>query len=302
MATYSASVKKALSSQQDLIEQKEHCSADPDKLRTIGRAVGHQVRIKRSSSQYALYTVSEVRQESPDNIVRMGAVGRQRLGTSAEFSDTLDSQVARSALTDAQAEADSEFVERLTDNGTNKGLIAIAPHGGNIEQYTDLQAERVAWRLAAKGVSTWRCKGWKQGGGTHERWHITSTDIHQASFPLLNKVISRHFRYAIAFHGFGDPGILIGGTVSGTLKQQIKTTIEGAVAGSGITVRIAKASDNYGGDSPRNVVNRLTADGAGGLQIEQSFAAREGHWQAIADAVAKVYNSKLSEGHPSLRK
>jgi phage replication-related protein YjqB (UPF0714/DUF867 family) len=295
MATYNAAVRKALSStQQDLIDKDEHCSADPEKLATVGPAKGHQVRIRRSSTQYALYTVSQARQESPDNIVRMGAAGRERVGTSAEFSGTLDSQVSRSSLTDAQAEAESEFVERLTDNGTHRGLIVIAPHGGNIEQYTDRQAEHVASLLAVKGVSSWRCKGWKRGGGAHERWHITSTDIHQASFPLLNKVISRLFRYAGSFHGFSDQGVLIGGTASGTLKQQIKTAIEGAVAGSDITVRIARASDNYGGDSPRNVVNRITADGAGGLQIEQSFAAREGHWQSIAEAVASVYRSRIT--------
>lgn len=38
----------------------------------------------------------------------------------------------------------------------------------------------------------------------------------------------------------------------------------------------------------------LTAGGAGGIQIEQSFSAREGHGQAIADAVASVYDSKLA--------
>ena len=135
MATYNASVRRALSSQRDLIDQDEHCSADSEKLRTVGRAVGQQVRICRSSTQYALYTVSEVRQESPDNIVRMGAVGRQRLGASEEFAGTLDSSVTRSYLTDAQAEADSEFVERLTDNGTHKGLIAIAPTGGHRAVY-----------------------------------------------------------------------------------------------------------------------------------------------------------------------
>jgi hypothetical protein len=43
MATYDASVKKALiPSQQDLIDHKEHCSADPVKLATVGRERGHQ--------------------------------------------------------------------------------------------------------------------------------------------------------------------------------------------------------------------------------------------------------------------
>src|SRR6266487_4579680 len=94
MATYHASVKKALAaSQQDLIDHKEHCSADPVKLATVGRKCGHQVRIKRNDSEYGLYTVSRVYQESPDNIVRMGSTGWKRLGTSEEFVGSLDSQV-----------------------------------------------------------------------------------------------------------------------------------------------------------------------------------------------------------------
>lgn len=290
MATYGASVEEALSSQQDLLDHEEHGSADPEKLATVGRALGHQVRIQRNSSQYGLYTVSEVRQESPENVVRMGVAGRRRLGTSDEFSATLDSQVPHPTYTDAQAEANGEFVERLGDNGTHAGLIAIAPHGGRIERYTDQQAERVASQL---GVSSWRCKGWKQGGGAFGRWHITSTDIHEASFPGLNQVISRGFTYAVAFHGFGDPDILIGGAAPDSSKQEIKTAIEDALAGSDIEVRIARPDEGFGGDSPRNIVNRLTAGGTNGIQIEQSLAARSGYWQAIADAVANVYNPEI---------
>jgi len=297
VGTYSVSVKKSLISQQDLINNGEHCSADPDRLRQVGRDVGQQIRIKRNSTQHdALYTVSEPRKESPDNIVRMGAAGRQRLGTSEEFSGTLDSQVPRSSSypTDDQAKAANEFVERLTDNGTHKGLIAIAPHGGQIEPHTDEQAERVAARLATKGVSSWRCKGWNQGGGAHERWHITSTDIHQASFPLLNKVISRHFTYAVAFHGSSRQDILIGGgPAADALKSTIQKAIEAAIADSNIKVRVAQANSGYEGDSKRNVVNRLTAGGENGIQIEQSSTARQDYGQAIADAVANVYNRKL---------
>jgi phage replication-related protein YjqB (UPF0714/DUF867 family) len=143
-------------------------------------------------------------------------------------------------------------------------------------------------------VSSWRCKGWKQGGGAHERWHITSTDIHPASFPKLGRVISRGFRYAVAFHGFGGTGILIGGAAPYDLKREIELAIERAVAGSGIAVSIAQPGDDLGGSSLRNVVNRLTADGANGIQIEQSYTARERYGQAIADAVAGVYGPKLA--------
>jgi phage replication-related protein YjqB (UPF0714/DUF867 family) len=264
-------------------------------LATIGRALGHQVRIKRSDEEYGLYTVSEVRPENPDNIVRMGKGARDRLGTSDEFDAALDSQVPHPTFSDAEAEAQGEFVERLDDDGTHTGLIAIAPHGGDIEAYTDQQAERVASQLASRGVSLWRCKGWHPKGAA-KHWHITSADIHEASFPLLNSGISRGFRYAVAFHGFDDPkksDILIGGGCgSEALKEEVKEAIEGVV-GSDFTVQITKPDDKFGGDDPQNIVNRLTAGGANGVQIEQKIGPREKYPQPIADAVANVYDSKL---------
>ena len=294
-ATYPASVKKAIQGeQQDLIDDDEHCSADPAALATVGCAVGRQVRIIRSSSRYALYTVKMPRDEIQDNIVRMGAGGRGRLGTTDEFAATLSTQVPDPILTEAEAAARSEFVERLRDNGTHKGLVAIAPHGGQIELYTDEQAERVAEVLAAKGVSSWRCKGYDANGDAHERWHITATDIHPASFPKLGRIISRGFRHAVAFHGFGGSGVLIGGAAPDSLKREVEAAIERAVAGSGLWVRIAQPGDDLGGTSSRNVVNRLTAGGANGVQIEQSYSARKYHGMAIADAVAGVYGPKLA--------
>ena len=138
MASYHVSVNKALTaSQQDLIDHKERCSADPEKLARVGRALGHQLRIKRNDYQYALYTVSQVRQEIRDNIIRIGNSGRERLGSSGEFAATLHSQVPHPTFNDAEAEANSEFVERLDDDGVHTGLVVIAPHGGDIERHTD---------------------------------------------------------------------------------------------------------------------------------------------------------------------
>jgi len=296
MATYGASINKALLPQQnDLKEHKEHCSADPEKLATIGRLCGHQVRIKRNDDEYGLYTISEVRQEKQDNIVRVGEDGLGRLGTSDEFEGTLDSQVPHATLTDAEAECNGEFVERLDDDGMHTGLIVIAPHGGDIEAHTDRQAECVASQLARKGVSSWRCKGWHPRGA-FAHWHITSTDIQEASFPFLNSVISRGFRYAVAFHGFVDDtieyDILIGGRAPEALKKELNCAIKDVV-GSDFTVHITKPNEHFGGDDERNIVNRLTADGANGVQIEQKNGPREKYSGQIADAVANVYDSKL---------
>jgi phage replication-related protein YjqB (UPF0714/DUF867 family) len=143
---------------------------------------------------------------------------------------------------------------------------------GDIEAHADEQAEHVASQLAGKGVSSWRCKGWWQPSGAFAHWHITSTDIHEASFPLINSVISRGFKYAVAFHGFNDDeipyDILVGGRAPDALKEDIKCAIEDVV-GADFTVHITTPCEHFGGDAERNIVNRLTAGGADGIQIEQ---------------------------------
>jgi phage replication-related protein YjqB (UPF0714/DUF867 family) len=290
--TYDVLVEKALPGQQDLIDHSEHCWADPEKLATVGRAKGHQVRIERSASEYALYTVSETPQQSPENLVLMGVGGLARLGATSGFPGTLDAQVPNSTLSDAAAELAGEFVERLDDDGTNTPwLIAIAPHGGKIEEHTDVQATRLASSLAGRGVASWLCKGWKPGGGANARWHITSTDIHEESFPELKSVISPGFTYAVAFHGFEDPAVLHDIIVGGRAPQDLRDDIGAAiqkVVGS-YKVHVAQASDPFNGDDPKNIVNRLTVGGANGVQIEQKMGPRKDHGQAIADAVAGVF-------------
>lgn len=288
MAVAEVSVKRALDSQEDLKDRREHCSADARALAASRVEVGHQARVWRNGDEYALYTVSEARDEQRQDVVRMGLAGRRRLATSDEFDGRFDAQVVHPTLAADEARRRGEFVERLDDDGQHSGLIAIAPHGGAIEPHTDEQAEHVRERLA---VSAWRCKGFKRGEGAYERWHITSTDIHEASFPRLGSVMGRGFAHAVAFHGFDDPEILIGGGAGDYLKQQIAAAIERVVAGSGIAVRVAAPSDGFGGGDERNIVNRLSAGGMGGIQIEQSLTARDNHWRAIADAVADVYEA-----------
>jgi phage replication-related protein YjqB (UPF0714/DUF867 family) len=290
MSSYQALIRQARRpSQEDLLTHREHCSADPDQLATIGAEAGQQVRVRRTSTQYGLYTVSEERCENPENIVRMGADGRLRLGTSSTFSGVVDSQVPHPTFTQRQARENNEFIERLSDNRVQAHLIALAPHGGDIEPHTDRQAERVRSRLGAAAASSWRCKGWKDDGDPFDTWHITSTDIDERSFPRLAAVISRGFTHAVAFHGFKRNEILVGGTARPELKQDLRDRIATATAGSQIPVRIAEDGDPLGGVEARNLVNRITASRVNGIQIEQSSTARSDHWRAIADAVADFY-------------
>ena len=62
MATRAVRVRKS-QNQEDLKTHREHCSADAHALSALGITVCQQVRVKRSDSAYALYTVSEVRHE-----------------------------------------------------------------------------------------------------------------------------------------------------------------------------------------------------------------------------------------------
>ncbi len=156
MATYDASIKKALDPQQDdLIKHKEHCSADPEKLATAGRALGHQVRIKRNDDEYGFYTVSEVRQENPDNIVRIGKGGRERLGTSDEFDGTLDSQVPHATLATLRPNATANSSSGSTMMARTRGSLPSHRTAG-ISRRTPTSrpsASRRSWRarVSARG-------------------------------------------------------------------------------------------------------------------------------------------------------
>ena len=183
----------------------------------------------------------------------------------------------------------SEFIERLTDNGVNQRLVVIAPHGGNIEKFTDLQADYIREQFSSDHVSEWICKGFKKGGGAYDRWHITSTDISENSFPELKTIMGRHFEYSIAFHGWTKNYICTGGNAAVGLKQEIKEAIEEAISGSGIDVRDSGCED-FDGDNEHNIVNRL---GTQGIQIEQSEKARESYYKRIAEEVAKVMRPRI---------
>lgn len=251
--------------------------------------VGDQVRVIVDDNHYALYTISEVRNEESTSFTRMGQQARARLHAGVPFAATLSAAVVAQGLTDEEAQAQNEFIERLVDNGSNTGLVVLAPHGGGIEPHTHKQAERVANILASKGVSSWICKGYKQGGGAYDRWHITSEDINCRSFPALNVIATRGFAYCVSFHGMSEPGITVGGGAPNQLRIMVRDAIAAAVDCGNVEVRVAAPDDPHRGTSPENVTNWLTSNGAGGIQIEQSLVVRERYWAVISDAIASVF-------------
>jgi phage replication-related protein YjqB (UPF0714/DUF867 family) len=286
------SVRDPAESQDKLARKKEHCSVDPELLRSIGRAKGEQVRIRRGDD-FAIFTVTETPDEQPDAIVRVGRLGRLRLGSTQPFDARVEPTVIVPDLTVEQARERGEMVERLADDGKNTRLLILAPHGGQIEPSTDLEAERLADALSRDRTSTWICRGYHGTGNqsAFDRWHITSTEISEASYPKLAKVADRTFAHAVSFHGMVDDRILIGGNAPTRLRTEIRDAIRAEVKDPKVIVDLAMPTDSNNGLGKTNIVNRYCP--TGGVQIEQSARVRKEHWKEVADAVARVFASKL---------
>ena len=296
-ATFAAPVRKALESQSTLLTGPSTVRSTRNGSPRSGSCPEARFGCIRNSEELALSTgVGDAAGGDRDNSADGPRRAAAASGPRTSSTPPLTRRCPHPSLSDDDAQACSEFVERLDDDGCQQGLVALAPHGGAMERHTDSQAERVGSLLGGKRASVWRCRGFKAGGGALERWHITASEISDASFPLLRTIASRGFCHAVAFHGFTKPGVLVGGAAPPPLKEAIAAALTKALASSGIQVRIAGPSDKFDGDNPSNIVNRLTAGGANGVQIEQSLDARTGFWQAIADAVAAVYRYQLPAG------
>jgi phage replication-related protein YjqB (UPF0714/DUF867 family) len=277
----------------------ENCTIDPELRAGEGMALGQQVRVtvKVDADRYGLATLhSDYQDGTDDNDVRMRLSGRARFDETDSFDAYLAAAGVKQDKTKAQLEDDDEFGEFLDElNDTHQGVVCCAPHGGVIENYTDEQAERMHDRLVnvlgSKPSSCWRCAGWQDKLGAFAAWHITSADVSRASFPKLDSIGDRGFAHAVAFHGWSNDGILVGGNASADLKCTLRKAIEVACGGN-VEVSITTGGA-YSGTDPGNFVNWLTSGGSGGVQIEQSYYARQNYGQAIADAVAGVFAALL---------
>jgi phage replication-related protein YjqB (UPF0714/DUF867 family) len=300
-AEYEAQILKLrLPAQNALKNEAERCSADPLTLESIGRSLGQQVRIKRRDdpSFFALYTVKianpDADRSDPGgaNIVRTSKPGRDRLGTSAEMEAIVQARVVDAAPQPGEPDG-VRFFEEADDDGEQTYFLAIAPHGGMIEEHTDEQAAETARHLITAGfqASWWLCKGYgNEAKGALERWHITSTDLHQACFPLLESLMSRRFCYGIAFHGFqhrnDEADVYIGGGAPQPLKVVIKKALDDLDLPIKVKISTDDDSPKFQGFSPDNLINRLATHG---IHIEQSTHARKKFYGEIARAISKLF-------------
>lgn len=261
----------------DTVSNTEHCRLPESILNSVGLEPGHQVRLVYEGAP-AVFTATA----SDDRFGYVNAGGRDRLEASGgSFRVGIDPAVVNPRVNEKDAAEDGGFLEQLTDPGTAE-LVSLAPHGGYIEWGTDSQAEHVSERL---GSVSWYSAGWWPGGGAFRRWHITSTDIQPASFPVLDQISSRGFEHAVSFHGWSESYVAVGGAAPARLRKAVRDAIANVIESD---VRLASGSARDG-DSPDNIVNWITDSGSDGVQIEQPWSVRDQKRLQVADAVADVF-------------
>jgi len=324
--------------------QRERCFIDPDVLTHIGfnnQSIVHdgivgQIRIWVGSkntwtkaTQFALFTAI------PDQSVGSGKAllyqkGMEKLGLGGSSTSTTcvvtmiapNSSVSPTTLHDRSEFGEESYLAK------DKKAIIIAPHGGDIDMYTHHQANEAVTALQALGkdVSKWVCQGYKNGGGAHDRWHITATDINPISFPLLNQIITnmgQGYKYAVAFHGNNEPGlegtVIIGGSAPFDMLKAVRDAIREMPpiktdTQTPVKVCVAKKNgaggwelngddcdlpamtdhfNKYSGDSCNNILNRLSPNG--GIQIEQALEVRQNHYGSVGGGVIEILGNLLSQ-------
>ena len=260
----------------------EHCAVDAGSLRALGATVGSQLLVRRSSERLALFTVFESLGEgSPE--IHVGTAGAARLDGAPGTIATLEAD-----FLGGDDPASARLTETLLGDDDALGLAILAPHGGLIEQWTDVQAALVHRALAAdaRPARAWIANGFNRNGA-HKCWHITSTELCEHSFPGLEALFAGGlgrgpFAHAVALHGHNDSDdIVVGGglptdTAHTALKYRLRSILCDALEAVGDERPrvVVRTSGRLAGSDPANIVNRIALAG-NGIQIEQPRRVRD---------------------------
>src|SRR5262249_4905901 len=113
---------------------KEHCSANLNQLKMIGRDLYQQVRLELPTTNGiipAIYTVGNIHEDESDLMY----VGKKieyfvkclQPHNTGPCEGKVIAKLAKD-LSEHDARTQGEFIEQLSDNGQNQKLLVIAPH------------------------------------------------------------------------------------------------------------------------------------------------------------------------------
>ena len=169
-------------------------------------------------------------------------------------------------------------------------IISAAPHGGDVEPETAEQAITVA--ETTPSCSVWGCRGYDEGGNAFDTWHEPSHLISPGDYAYLPEIKRLEFETAVTYHGYSPsldvphPDVYVGGGAPDRVLQQVADEIRGC---ADVEVWIAEQGDGlyreYSGTDPHNLTNWLADKG---IQLEQTYSARQEHGTQIAEGVARA--------------
>lgn len=279
---------------------REHLVVDPDLWTKMGLEQKQQIILDKNdgSGMYAVFTVENRQQRSTELEVTIGnpdGVGRFN-SSSLPYSNCILHTDITSSGTRAQVSSSGGYFETLQDSSASQArYVAIAPHGGDIELYTDEMAERFYGLMTQSGSRS--CTFWHGQGfsdnllqSAADRWHITAVDINPISYPTLKTIINRDFEFGVSFHGQDLNRVDVGGGATGSLIANIVTAITTAVSGA-YTVVIADDTEILGSD-PNNLTNRLCRTTQQTIQLELGIGPRNDYRDQIVDAVYDTFLDK----------
>jgi hypothetical protein len=236
--------------------------------------------------------------DSAERTLWMNAEAMDRINAGAGWRVALNPQAPhREYDSDRDAKAESEFIEQSISDGNR--ILVCAPHGGDMHEYTDDQAKRIAGEL---GESAWVCLGYNKGGGAVDRWWVDQTRTHPASFPRLSGLVGydgtsgqdrfyqydRKYSYGLTFQHNEQPGVIVGGLAPESTKQTIRANIDSYLSDGAGPVRVARTG-RYGGTDTKELANRISEDGNNGIIIAQSKNVRQNHWLDVADSLIDAF-------------
>lgn len=200
-----------------------------------------------------------------------------------------------------EANSGSKYFRECVELRTDDRLAVLSPHGGGIETQISGELDTLLGSLEDLGYqpSVWEGAGQWGSGETFERWHVTSTQISEGSFPGYQQLATQApYQYAVSLHGFteSEPAVVLGGQASRQVKCFLVDSIENRLyygwfdgrgrhdgkitykifapdgdpvdvvresTGSGDDPQPLTGVDHLDGDSDDNIVNRLSPNPTG---------------------------------------
>lgn len=175
----------------------------------------------------------------------------------------------------------------------NHRILMLAHHGGWIEIGTSPMAQIAANFLNS---SIYLHEGRRRGGGSFDRWHITSADFDQG-FPELQKH-PRDYDYSVSFQGWGNDYALIGGRAPQSFRATYRDDYLGPALPDDLDLRVygldsQPEDENFAGTNKLNITNRYTKNFEGGIQIEFPRTIRENYYREIGQSTARFFINEL---------